>query len=529
MGSNDESQLPKKHHRVKVPDDIEVAIPPDGGYGWIVLIACFFVSFIIDGCMYSFGILLNDIREYYGVDQERANLISSLNTGFLFLSGPAVAGFANKFGCRAVIMVSSIICSSMYVLCTFSPNIYWMYISYGFLGGITMGSTYIPSLIVVAMYFEKKRGIATGICMAGSGVGAFVFAPFTQYLLKTFDWKMTNIILGAIVLQCCVLGALMRPIKPTKMSQVELDIMLKKNVKDMKSSKASLTGHTKEEDFQRPLYKEDVFYTGSVTNLAEYQNAKDERDYVRSHISIPSDDGQKESSFGKVFMDILKEMSDFKLLRTNKQFLMIVLANFFVFIGYFSPFIYLPIRGKELKLSNPAFLISIIGIVNIPARMLFGAIADRKWISAFNLNTFSFILCAGINLVYFSLNNEWLQITYSVVFAIGTAGMNSLTSVYLCEMVGLENLTNSTGIISMFRGLGCFLGPFLAGVIANKMGSSVSAFIFSGIMFSIGVALVFLITIVKLIRGCLGKGSKSNNETRLPKDETANKTLLSQS
>ena len=127
--------------------------------------------------------------------------------------------------------------------------------------------------------------------------------------------------------------------------------------------------------------------------------------------------------------------------------------------------------------------------------------------------------------------------------------MNSLTSVYLCEMVGLENLTNSTGIISMFRGLGCFLGPFLAGmikflnkelnennienffkgVIANKMGSSVSAFIFSGIMFSIGVALVFLITIVKLIRGCLGKGSKSNNETRLPKDETANKTLLSQS
>lgn len=47
MGSNDESQSPKKHHKVKVPDDVEVAIPPDGGYGWIVLIACFVRATII--------------------------------------------------------------------------------------------------------------------------------------------------------------------------------------------------------------------------------------------------------------------------------------------------------------------------------------------------------------------------------------------------------------------------------------------------------------------------------------------------
>ena len=70
---------------------------------------------------------------------------------------------------------------------------------------------------------------------------------------------------------------------------------------------------------------------------------------------------------------------------------------------------------------------------------------------------------------------------------------------------------------------------YLKGIVANKMGGTVSAFIFSGLMFSIGVALVFLITIVKLIKGCLGKGSKGSKDTRLPKDETANKTLLSQS
>jgi hypothetical protein len=32
-----------------------------------------------------------------------------------------------------------------------------------------MGSTYLPSLLIISIYFENKRGIATGITMAGSG------------------------------------------------------------------------------------------------------------------------------------------------------------------------------------------------------------------------------------------------------------------------------------------------------------------------------------------------------------------------
>ena len=60
---------------------------PDGGYGWVILFAAFTISFVLDGCMYSFGILLDEIKTYYGVAQDVTNLVSSLNTGFLFLSG----------------------------------------------------------------------------------------------------------------------------------------------------------------------------------------------------------------------------------------------------------------------------------------------------------------------------------------------------------------------------------------------------------------------------------------------------------
>lgn len=61
-------------------------------------------------------------------------------------------------------------------------------------------------------YFEKKRALATGISVCGSGVGTFVFAPLGTYLLDVYGWKGANIVFAALCLQCAVFGALMRPL-----------------------------------------------------------------------------------------------------------------------------------------------------------------------------------------------------------------------------------------------------------------------------------------------------------------------------
>jgi MCP family monocarboxylic acid transporter-like MFS transporter 14 len=145
----------KVRRKENVPVDVAVPIPPDGGYGWVVLIASFvsvrpkmfsktkkkifilfqFVSFICDGCMYSFGIILTHIKNDFNASQGLVNLISSFNTGFIFMSGPAIAGFANQFGIRPVIMAGSVVGASMFVLAAFSPNIYFVMASFGFVGG----------------------------------------------------------------------------------------------------------------------------------------------------------------------------------------------------------------------------------------------------------------------------------------------------------------------------------------------------------------------------------------------------------
>lgn len=72
--------------------------------------------------MYSFGIILDDIKSDLNVGDGIANLLSSFNTGLLFCSGPIVAGLAKQFGYRAVVMGGAAVTALMYIVTSFSPN-----------------------------------------------------------------------------------------------------------------------------------------------------------------------------------------------------------------------------------------------------------------------------------------------------------------------------------------------------------------------------------------------------------------------
>jgi len=66
---------------------------------------------------------------------------------------------------------------------------------------------YLPAIVFVGYYFEKKRSLATGIAVCGSGFGAFVFAPLSSFLLEKFGgWKSANLVLACILLTCIICG-----------------------------------------------------------------------------------------------------------------------------------------------------------------------------------------------------------------------------------------------------------------------------------------------------------------------------------
>lgn len=121
--------------------------------------------------------------------------------------GPLVSAMANKFGCRSVTIAGSFVASIAFTLSTIAPNYATFLISYGILGGLGFGMIYLPAVVFVGYYFEKKRSLATGIAVCGSGFGAFIFSPICKALLANFDtWKSANLILACIILLCIICG-----------------------------------------------------------------------------------------------------------------------------------------------------------------------------------------------------------------------------------------------------------------------------------------------------------------------------------
>ena len=78
--------------------------------------------------------------------------------------------------------------------------------------GCAFGFLYLPSLVIVGLWFDKKRGIATGITVAGTGVGLFVLPPLCTSLIKNFGWRVSLYALSGLVFLCAPLALLYRDV-----------------------------------------------------------------------------------------------------------------------------------------------------------------------------------------------------------------------------------------------------------------------------------------------------------------------------
>ncbi|KAK7869034.1 hypothetical protein R5R35_002982 [Gryllus longicercus] len=194
----------------------DIPPPPDGGYGWVIVIASFLCNMIVDGIAYTFGVFLGEFVTYFGEGKGKTAWVGSLLSGMYLSAGPVVSALTNKFGCRAVCIAGSIIGCVAFILSTVSPDVNTLMLTYGVLGGIGFGLIYLPAVVCVGYYFETKRSLATGIAVCGSGFGTFAFAPLATYLLDEYGWKGANLILSGLILNCAVFGALMRPLEYPK-------------------------------------------------------------------------------------------------------------------------------------------------------------------------------------------------------------------------------------------------------------------------------------------------------------------------
>ncbi|XP_031773343.1 monocarboxylate transporter 12 [Apis florea] len=363
-------------------DSSNIIKPPDGGWGYIVVLAAFLIHVIVDGTTYSFGVFYLEFLYYFEEGKGATAWIASILVGVTLSSGPISGWFVNKFGCRIVAIAGSVIASMCLVMSMWARNIMTLYFSIGIGTGLGFGCIYLPAIVSVTCYFEKYRSLATGIAVCGSGLGTLIFAPFLDYLVSIYGWRGTFLICAGIILNCIVLGALFRPLEMNKEK--------KKNFKENKLCSVSFRKENKTDikSLSQPvLISNNIIQDNSENIYKQYPNLTQEHSEEVLHIH----------EFSKSLSNKMEHIkSDYKCDSfKNPIFILFIFSNFCTSIGFYIPYIYILPQAEEqgINKQNASYLLAVIGIANIIGRIIMGYISDKQCVNRLLIYILVLLIC----------------------------------------------------------------------------------------------------------------------------------------
>lgn len=183
----------------------------DEGWAWVIVVAAFTCCLTLDGEMYSFGVLMDSLQAELGGGVAGVAAAGSLQVGFSAFGAPIAAKLVATKGNRWVCIWGSILATCGLVGASFTHGLTAFMLSYSVVGGTGLGFLYLPAIASVAEWFDTKRASAIGMCVCGSGAGAFALAPIATTLLDLFGWRWTLRALACLTLFCSVCGMAMAP------------------------------------------------------------------------------------------------------------------------------------------------------------------------------------------------------------------------------------------------------------------------------------------------------------------------------
>ncbi|SCV00652.1 LAMI_0G06458g1_1 [Lachancea mirantina] len=168
---------------------------PDGGFGWCVVLACFIYSMTCWGANASYSIYLEHYLNddvFKGANKLDFAAIGGITFGSGLMFAPAVIYLYHRFGVQFVIAMGAVFQGVSLMLAAFSVKLWQIYLTQGVLLSFGLAFIYIPSLILLPHWFEKKRALAMGIAASGSGVGGIIFNLGIQAIIeaKNIKWAL---------------------------------------------------------------------------------------------------------------------------------------------------------------------------------------------------------------------------------------------------------------------------------------------------------------------------------------------------
>ena len=168
-------------------------------YRWVIVAAGGLLGCIAIGAMFSLPVLLTPMTETTG--WSRTGISAAMTIGFIAMALGSMAWgtVSDRFGPRMVVLTGSCLLTIAMVLASMSRTLLEFQLVFGLLVGIATSAIFAPMMATVTGWFDTQRSLAVSLVSAGMGMAPMTMSPIVAWLVASYDWRTTLLIVAAIV------------------------------------------------------------------------------------------------------------------------------------------------------------------------------------------------------------------------------------------------------------------------------------------------------------------------------------------
>jgi MFS family permease len=390
-------------------------------YGWTIVAVGLVSMAFWYGIRSSFSIFYVALLEVFPWSRGESAGVQSLALITYTIMAPLVGGLIDRFGPRRVIVPGILILSAGLILCGSIESLTQFYIFYGVIAGIGVSCIAIVSYsAILAHWFEKKRGLASGIAVSGMGLGTFLMVPLCQYFISLWGFRLSFILLGILVLIILLpLNGIFLRHKPQELG----------------------------------LYPDGLDVPISAPNGGTG---------AENRVDMTTDDWTLSRAIGTI------------------RFWALVLFPFFAFIGLFIVHVHNVkfLIDKGIDKMTAAYIYAMVGVVSSVFRIFWGWLSDRIWRElAYTLGTLCICLGIGSLLLMEITGQQALSYPFFIFFGMGWGATAPLFMSIAADLYKGKGFGLIYGIVEGGIGIAGAIGAWSAGFIFDRTQSYLWAFL----------------------------------------------------
>ncbi|XP_038591059.1 monocarboxylate transporter 6 [Micropterus salmoides] len=393
---------------------------PDGGWGWVVLAATIMVLALTLAFPSCVGIFYNDLQNEFRASNSETSWVPSIMTSVLHAGGPFCSVLVERLGCRATVMLGGVLSGLGMAASSFTQSISQLYVTAGVITGLGFCFSFQPAVTILGHYFVRRRAFANAMSSTGTALGLCVLPILGNYLHTELGWRGSFLVLGAVLLNCCVCGAVMRPLQPRKHRG-------------------------------QPLMNHGP-------PPSEEENVRKENGWVRT-------------AWRYLLASLSKHMA-FDQLCNNSRYCMYAIGITWMMLGFVVPLVYLVpyATDNNMEQGRAALLLSILGVVNVVVRPPIGIIFNMPWFKGRHIYVFSAaLLVNGLSNSICCIGPSFaVLLTYVVIYGLSMSVVGSLMFTVLMDIVEMSRFPSALGLLAIMESITLLIGPPLAGVLIDR-------------------------------------------------------------